>query len=235
MAKLNPYIAKREKLKILYNDLKENKYDDNLSLIKSYKNIVEELEYDAAIPILNYLIEKLFDPLTACNKKLIDIKEYEGMLKDKNNLDKYFKFQNAYILIYLNFFFYNASEDFQEAFSSPEVQLPPKFYDFLITNIILASNLNEIKKIYDLDYLEEGQIEPRIIGRTESLAFSAGRFAIKFIQNLCEGHNREYQNKFFNFEFDKDEYLKDNKNIYLEKARFGNSVYGNFVKQSRKS
>ena len=235
LAKLNPYIAKREKLKILYNDLKENKYDDNLSLIKSYKNIVEELEYDAAIPILNYLIEKLFDPLTACNKKLIDIKEYEGMLKDKNNLDKYFKFQNAYILIYLNFFFYNASEDFQEAFSSPEVQLPPKFYDFLITNIILASNLNEIKKIYDLDYLEEGQIEPRIIGRTESLAFSAGRFAIKFIQNLCEGHNREYQNKFFNFEFDKDEYLKDNKNIYLEKARFGNSVYGNFVKQSRKS
>ena len=89
------------------------------------------------------------------------------------------------------------------------MQLPKKFYDFLITNIIFATNLHEIKKIYDLDFLEDEQVEPRIIGRTESLAFSTGRFAIKFIQNLCEGHNRTYQNKFFEFEFDKDEYLKD--------------------------
>ena len=255
LAKLNPYIAKREKLKIIYNDLKENKYDDNLSLIKSYKIILEELEYDAAVPILNYLIEKLFDPLTGCNKKLIDINEYEKMLKEKDNsdkkmlkekdnsdkkmlkekdnLDKNFKFQNAYILIYLNFFFYNASEDFQKAISSEEVKLPPKFYDFLITNIILATNLHEIKKMYDLDYLEEGQIEPRIIGRTESLAFSAGSFAIKFIQNLCEGHNRIYQTKFFNLQFDTEEYLKDNKNIYIENARLG--AYGNFVRMSKNS
>ena len=236
LAKLNPYIAKREKLKILYNDKKEKKYDDNLSLIKSYQNIGEELEYNAAIPILNYLIGKLFDPLTGCNKKLITATEYENIIKEKINLEKYFKFQNAYILIYLNCFFYNASEDFQEAFSSSDVQLPKKFYDFLITNIIFATNLHEIKKIYDLDFLEDEQVEPRIIGRTESLAFSTGRFAIKFIQNLCEGHNRTYQNKFFEFEFDKDEYLKDNKNIYLEsKSKNFNSAYTNFVKLSRKS
>ena len=96
--------------------------------------------------------------------------------------------------------------------------------------------MHEIKKIYDLDFLEDEQVEPRIIGRTESLAFSTGRFAIKFIQNLCEGHNRTYQNKFFEFEFDKDEYLKDNKNIYLEgKSKNFNSAYTNFVKLSRKS
>ena len=41
LAKLNPYIVKREKSKIIHNDLKENKYDDNLSLIKGYKNIGE--------------------------------------------------------------------------------------------------------------------------------------------------------------------------------------------------
>jgi hypothetical protein len=125
LAKLNPYIAKRERLKMLYEDKKEKKYDDNLSLIKSYKNIEEELEYNAAIPILNYLIEKLFDPLTGCNKKLIEIPEYERMMKEKNeketDLYKYFKFQNSYILIYLNCFFYNASEEFQEAFSSDDV------------------------------------------------------------------------------------------------------------------
>jgi hypothetical protein len=236
LAKLNPYIAKREKLKILYNDLKEKKYDDNLSLIKSYQNIGEELEYNAAVPILNYLITKLFDPLTGCNKKLIDSKQYEDIIKDKVNLEKYFKFQNAYILIYLNSFFYNASEDFQEAFSSKDVQLPIKFYDFLITNIIFATNLHEIKKIYDLDFLEDEQVEPRIIGRTESLAFSTGRFAIKFIQNLCEGHNRTYQKKFFEFEFDKDEYLKDNRNIYIEgRNKNANSTYFNFIKLSRKS
>ena len=41
LAKLNPYIVKKEKLKIIHNDLKENKYDDNLCLIKGYKNIGE--------------------------------------------------------------------------------------------------------------------------------------------------------------------------------------------------
>ena len=234
LAKLNPFIAKREKLKMIYEEMKEKKYDDNLSLIRSYKNIGEELEYDAAVPILNYLIEKLFDPLTGCNKKLIEIADYELMLKEKEqtNLEKYFKFQNAYILIYLNCFFYNASEEFQEAFSSDDFVLPQKFYDFLITNVILATNLQEIKKIYDLDFLEEDQIEPRVIGRNESLAFSAGRFAIKFIQNLCEGHNREYQKKFFNFEFDKEEYLKDNKNIY-DKPIQENKAYSKFVRLSK--
>ena len=234
LARLNPYIAKRERLKMIYEDLKEKKYDDNLSLIKSYKTIGEELEYDAAIPILNYLIEKLFDPLTGYNKKLIEIDEYERLVKEKDKTDlyKFFKFQNAYILIYLNCFFYNASEEFQKAFSSPEVSLPQKFYDFLITNIILAINLNEIKKIYDLDILEEDQVEPRVIGRKESLAFSTGRFAIKFIQNLCEGHNREYQNKFFNFEFDPDEFLKDNKNIY-EVKKDEKSAYNKLVRLSK--
>ena len=127
LAKLNPFIAKREKLKMIYEEMKEKKYDDNLSLIRSYKNIGEELEYDAAVPILNYLIEKLFDPLTGCNKKLIEIADYELMLKEKEqtNLEKYFKFQNAYILIYLNCFFYNASEEFQEAFSSDSICYHP--------------------------------------------------------------------------------------------------------------
>jgi hypothetical protein len=237
LAKLNPYIAKRERLKMLYEDKKEKKYDDNLSLIKSYKNIEEELEYNAAIPILNYLIEKLFDPLTGCNKKLIEIPEYERMMKakekEKVDLYKYFRFQNAYILIYLNCFFYNASEEFQEAFSSEDVTLPINFYDFLTTNIILATNLNENKKIYDLDFLEEDQVEPRVIGRKESLAFSTGRFAIKFIQNLCEGHNRVYQKKFFNFEFDKEEYLYDNENIYNKKINTSLGFYGKFVRLSK--
>ena len=44
-----------------YEELKETRYDNNLSLIQSYKNIREELEYDAAIPIINYLITKLLD------------------------------------------------------------------------------------------------------------------------------------------------------------------------------
>ena len=233
LAKLNPFIAKRERLKIIYDDLKEKKYEDNLSLIRSYKSLMEELEYDAAVPILNYLIEKLFDPLTGSNKKLIDAQEYENMIKEKVNLGDYFKFQNAYILIYLNFFFYNASEDFQQAFSNTDVQLPDKFYDFLITNIIFAINLHEVKKIYDLDFLEEDQVEPRVIGRNETMAFSTGRFVIKFIQNLCEGHNREYQKKFFDFEFDKEIYLNNNINIYIGKP-VENKVYSNYVRLSKK-
>ncbi len=232
LSKLNYYVSKREKLKMIYEDLKEKKYDDNLSLIQSYKNIREELEYDAAIPIINYLITKLFDPLTDNNKKLIEREDYEIMLKDKTNLEKHYKFQNSYILIYLNCFFYNASEDFQNAFSSPDFTLPEQFYEFLIINIIFAINLHEIKKINDLDFLEECKEEPRAIGRTESLAFSTGRYAIKFIQNLCEGHNKEYQNKFFNLEFDHEEYLKDNINLYNE-GKFTN-VYRSYIKLTTK-
>ena len=232
LSKLNFYIAKREKLKMIYEDLKEKKYDNNLSLIQSYQNIKEELEYDAAIPIINYLITKLFDPLTDNNKKVIEIEDYENMLKDKTNLEKHYKFQNSYILIYLNCFFYNASEDFQNAFSSPDVKIPEQFYEFLIINIIFAINLHEIKKINDLDFLEECQAEPRGIGRTESLAFSTGRYAIKFIQNLCEGHNKEYQNKFFTMEFDHEEYLKDNINIYTEQ-KFTNA-YRSYIKITTK-
>ena len=233
LARLNYYIRKREILKMKYEELKETRYDNNLSLIQSYKNIREELEYDAAIPIINYLITKLFDSLTEYNKKLIEIEDYANMLKDTSNLQKNYKFQNSYILIYLNCFFYNASEDFQNAFSSPDVKIPEKFYEFLIINIIFAINLNEIKKINDLDYLEEGQPEPRSIGRTQCLAFSTGRYAIKFIQNLCEGHNKEYQNKFFDMEFDHDEYLKDNKNLYNEQNRY-TSTYKSYLKLTTK-
>ncbi len=234
LAKLNVFIAKREKLKTIYENLKEKKYDDNLSLIQSYKNIREELEYDAAIPIINYLIAKLFDPLTENNKRLIDKTEYEKMLKNENPiLQSVYKFQNSYILIYLNCFFYNASEDFQNAFSSPEVKIPEQFYEFLIINIIFAINLHEIKKINDLDFLEECQPEPRGIGRTESLSFSTGRYAIKFIQNLCEGHNKEYQNKFFTMEFSYDEYLKDNKNIYTDQGKITNT-YRSYIKLTTK-
>ena len=217
---------------MIYEELKEKKYDDNLSLIQSYKNIREELEYDAAIPIINYLITKLFDPLTDNNKKVIEIADYENMLKDKTNLEKHYKFQNSYILIYLNCFFYNASEDFQNAFSSPDVKLPEEFYEFLIINIIFAINLHEIKKINDLDFLEECQPEPRGIGRTENLAFSTGRYAIKFIQNLCEGHNKEYQNKFFTMEFDHEEFLKDNINIYNDQGKL--NAYRSYIRFTTK-
>ena len=234
LSRLNYFIAKREKLKIIYEELKEKKYDDNLSLIQSYKNIREELEYDAAIPIINYLITKLFDQLTDNNKKLIEKDEYEEMLKDQTNFEKKYKFQNSYILIYLNCFFYNASEDFQKAFASPEVKVPEHFYEFLIINIIFAINLHEIKKINDLDFLEQYQPEPRNIGRNENLAFSTGRYAIKFIQNLCEGHNKEYQNKFFTMEFDHDEYLKENFNIYTDQGKY-NAAYRNYIKLTKKN
>jgi hypothetical protein len=93
LERLNYYIRKREILKMKYEELKETRYDNNLSLIQSYKNIREELEYDAAIPIINYLITKLFDTLTEYNKKLIEKEEYAAMLKDTSNLQKIINFK----------------------------------------------------------------------------------------------------------------------------------------------
>ena len=50
-----------------------------------------------------------------------------------------------------------------------------------------------------------------------------GKYAIKFIQNLYEGHNKEYQNKFLTMEFNLEEHLKDNKNIYTDQGKITNS------------
>ena len=233
LSKLNKYIAKREKLEMIYKDLKEKNYDENLVLIKSYKNIRSDIEYDATIPIINYFIAKFLDPLTDYNANIIEKEEYSKILKDNSNLLKYFKFQNSYILIYLNFLFYNSIEDFQNSFSSPHLKIPEQFFDFLIINVIFATNINEVKKVNELDYLERDQTEPRVIGRTESLAFNACRFAIKFIQNLCEGHNKDFQNKFFDILFIPDELLKENENIYTNQNNIINT-YGNYLRLTSK-
>ena len=50
-----------------------------------------------------------------------------------------------------------------------------------------------------------------------------GKYAIKFIQNLYEGHNKEYQNKFLTMEFNLEEHLKDNKNIYTDQGKITNT------------
>jgi hypothetical protein len=56
----------------------------------------------------------------------------------------------------------------------------------------MPSVLCEILKVYELDPLN----------KTSRLRFEIAHVAIKFLQNICESHNQEFRNRFFNHIYD---------------------------------
>ncbi len=208
------------KLYNIYKKSKSKTYDDNLSIIDSYRFCKHDLEIDFGIYILNYLQIKLFDILTDFNIRIITEDKYKPEIKKITK----FKFQNAYILIYFNGFFNNDSDNFQEAFVSEDLNLPDNFFEYLIQRLIVGSTLNEVKKIYDIDFLTNISDEILKIGKFDTIAFHMGKNAIKFIQNLCEGHNKEFQSKFFEMYFDPEKFLQNNKNIYSHRKGYGSTT-----------
>ena len=212
---IDKYLLKKLKLIEIYKSNKEKTYDNNLSIIEAYNLTKIEIENkDVAIDIVNYLQNKLFDNLTDLNIRTLEKDEISSI---ENKDISEIKFQNIYILIYLNDFFYNDSLDFQMAFLNENIILPENFFQILIEKIIVASALNEVKKLYYLDYLENINYELRLIGRNETISFSMGKYAIKFIQNLCEGHNQEFQSIFFDMKLDPEKYLIENENQLIPK------------------
>ena len=212
---IDKYLLKKLKLIETYKSNKEKTYDNNLSIIEAYNlTKIEIEEKDVAIDIVNYLQKKLFDNLTDLNIRTLEKDEINSF--DNKEISD-IKFQNIYILIYLNDFFYNDSLDFQMAFLNENIILPENFFQILIEKIIVASALNEVKKLYYLDYLENVNYELRLIGRNETISFSMGKYAIKFIQNLCEGHNQEFQSIFFDMKLDPEKYLEDSENKLIPK------------------
>ena len=125
------------------------------------------------------------------------------------------KFQNVYSLMILNELFFHDSLNFQNGFTSffekksedsfnvstskrRSISIvrddKAHFLTYIAKNIILTCLLSEVSKRYRIDYISD---EINSIGRNMNYTFQVAKFAIKFIQSLCEGHNREYQSYFF--------------------------------------
>ena len=67
-------------------------------------------------------------------------------------------------------------------------------FTFLTNDLILPCILNETNKNFELDKMDSNKIS-----LANEIAFSS----IKFLQNTCENHNKNFQKKFFNHEFSK--------------------------------
>jgi hypothetical protein len=183
-----------EKLVLKYKEKVKNTYDDNLSIIKVMESPESDVEAELGEELFNYILSKFSDSLTDYNFRLLINKYTVGNI---SHLDiRKFKFQNVYILIYLNALFYNDSERFQQILEDNIGDNYDIFFNFLTRNLIMPSVLCEVKKVYELDKFNNNSF------RGNPMSYEISVIAIKFLQNICESHNQTFQNRFFNFLFD---------------------------------
>jgi hypothetical protein len=183
-----------KKLITKYQDKIKNTYDDNLSIIKVMDSPDSDNEAELGVELFNYIISKFSDSLTDYNFRLMNNNYKVGDVAHLNIQN--FKFQNSYILIYLNALFYNDSEKFQQILEDNIGDNYDIFFNFLTRKLIMPSVLCEVKKVYELDKFSENSFQGI------PMSYEISTIAIKFLQNICESHNQEFQNRFFNFLFD---------------------------------
>ena len=214
------YIIKKDKIIKKYRKKMEKTYDLELSLFNALELSEKEMELDLGKEILYYLLSKMSDDLTDENFIYLmkNVDEYKIGTLGRINI-KNFKLQNCYPLVFLNQLFYNYSQNFQSDLSETIGENFNKIFSFLVKDLIFSCNLNENSKLYSLNRIRDFDNETG--ERKKSISNELCTLSIKFLQNMCESHNKVFQNRFFNFRFEIDsfEYIKDNSN-YPEEEIF---------------
>lgn len=180
-----------KKLVTKYKEKIKNTYDDNLSIIKVMDSPDSDNDAELGVELFNYIISKFSDSLTDYNFRILNSNYKVGDLAHINI--KNFKFQNSYILIYLNALFYNDSGRFQQILEDNIGNNYDIFFNFITRKLIMPSVLCEVKKVYELDKISGNSFQ------SIPMSYEISTIAIKFLQNICESHNQEFQNRFFNF------------------------------------
>ena len=127
-------------------------------------------------------------------------------------------YENSYCLLILNKLFFRDSSNFQSVLDKifgdedsinneqKREELKTKkqkqreksyFISYVVKNLVFSSVLIEVEKFYELDRLDSHGVRASY----EDPIFSVGKFSLKFLQNLCEGHNQKEQDYFFNAYF----------------------------------
>ena len=208
--KLHMGLVYKKKLIDKYRAKKETTYDEDLPLIHSYIKIEDDLEAEPGVYLSRYFQNKFCDILTDLNIRTLKPSDFDGETINATE----FKVQNLYILRMINDVCYFAPKSFREGFGACASENFQNFFPFITEKIITSSTLNEIIKLYSLDYLTKTNDNTRVMGSKDSLSFQMGKNAIKLFQNLCEGNFQEYQTQLFDLILNKDQYLDNNKNIY---------------------
>ena len=171
-------------------------------------------DIEVAKELLMYLLTKLGDDLTDENCYYYDYDkiEYRESYLSKINI-RHFKLQNSNIILFLNGLFYNYSERFQSCLKESIGKYFDNIFLFLVINIIFACNINENMKLYDLTQIVEYNTNGE---KSSSLCLDLCTASLKLIQNMCEGHNQIFQQRFFNYKINIDEMKYINKKVERE-------------------
>ena len=196
------YIIKMNEIIKDYKDSFEKTFDNELTLFNALEESEKEMDIEIGKELLMYLLNKMADDLTDENCYYYDYDkiEYREAYLSKINI-RHFKLQNSNIILFLNGLFYNYSEHFQSYLKESIGKYFDNIFLFLVINIIFACNINENMKLYDIDQIVEYDNNGE---RNRSLCLDLCTASIKLIQNMCEGHNQIFQQRFFNYKLNID-------------------------------
>ena len=185
-----------------YKDSFEKTFDNELTLFNALEESEKEMDIEIGKELLMYLLNKMADDLTDenCYYYDYDKTEYREAYLSKINI-RHFKLQNSNIILFLNGLFYNYSEHFQSYLKESIGKYFDNIFLFLVFNIIFACNINENMKLYNIDQIVEYNSNGE---RNRSLCLDLCTASIKLIQNMCEGHNQIFQQRFFNYKLNID-------------------------------
>ena len=200
-----------ERIKLIYNKYnkkKEKTFDNDLSLIKALDYSVGNSKGRKII--IQYIKNKFTNILTYydmihlenCDIKISFRKDYKLQTID---ISKY-RYQNSYCIYYMNIILNNDSKACQNYISSSfSYDSTKNFIISVIKNFIFGNFLYQISKLNELDNTLEYKVNCR-----SNLSFELVTQYLKLLQNLCEGHNKEFQTVMFEINFLSSEDLKTN-------------------------
>ena len=196
------YVIKMNEIIKDYKDNFEKTFDNDLSLFNALEESEKEIDIEIGKEVLMYLLNKMGDDLTDENCYYFDYDkvEYREAYLSKINI-RHFKLQNANTILFLNGLFYNYSEHFQSYLRESIGKYFDSIFIFLVINIIFACNINENMKLYNIDQIVEYNNNGE---RMRSLCLDLCTASTKLIQNMCEGHNQIFQQRFFNYKLNID-------------------------------
>ena len=208
------YIIKMYDIIKDYQTSFEKTFDNKLTLFNALEEIEKEIDIEVAKELLMYLLTKLGDDLTDENCYYYDYDklEYRESYLSKINI-RHFKLQNSNIILFLNGLFYNYSERFQSCLKESIGKYFDNIFLFLVINIIFACNVKENMKLYDLAEIVEYNVNGE---KNRSLCLDLCTASLKLIQNMCEGHNQIFQQRFFNYKINIDDMKYINKKVEKE-------------------
>lgn len=194
----NFYVSKKViELVEEYNEIHSNTIDEELGLISIFSSNDNEVDVEMHKILFDYLLSKLSDKLTLHTFNLFSkntslyssskLMYQPGLISNFNAQD--FKFQNSSVIISINNLFLHCSEVFQELLEERLSENDQSNLIFTISKNFVFSNILQ----ETLKHIELKHIYPQA-----SLSLDIGIKFLKFLQNMCEGHNINFQNKFFN-------------------------------------